>query len=80
MNSVLREISSWKDTFVDDVSELSNEQLEIRKSFEAADKFIPEIAANAYSNTHPKSAWKSKYLILPRIPDSQNEDLDDIIL
>ncbi|RIB27635.1 kinase-like domain-containing protein [Gigaspora rosea] len=79
---ILRDIVNWKDIiYSDDIEELSEEQLKIRKEFEEADKLIPDIATNAYKNMHPKTVWKSQYLKLPKLPDSQkNEDLDDIIL
>ncbi|KAF0436893.1 hypothetical protein F8M41_004630 [Gigaspora margarita] len=79
---ILRDIVNWKDIIhSDDIEELSEEQLKIRKEFEEADKHIPDIATNAYKNMHPNTVWKSQYLKLPKLPDSQkNEYLDDIIL
>ncbi|CAG8664022.1 10353_t:CDS:2 [Dentiscutata erythropus] len=65
----------------DNVEELDDEQLKIRKEFEEADKQIPDIATNAYAQMHPKTTWKSQYLNLPKFPDSQDhEHLEDIIL
>ncbi|CAG8822943.1 2174_t:CDS:2 [Gigaspora margarita] len=52
----------------DDIEELSEEQLKIRKEFEEADKHIPDIAMNAYKNMHPNTVWKSQYLKLPKLP------------
>ncbi|CAG8484975.1 1493_t:CDS:2 [Cetraspora pellucida] len=75
LDSIARDICNGN------IDELSDEDLDIRKAFEAADKYIPDLATNAYTNVHPKTTWKSQFLKLPKCPDSQeNEDLDNVML
>ncbi|CAG8807848.1 35446_t:CDS:2, partial [Racocetra persica] len=73
MDVIERDIAYWKDICNGNIEELSDEELEIRKAFEAADKQIPDIATNAYTNVHPKTAWKSQYLKLPKLPVESEE-------
>ncbi|CAG8681262.1 1910_t:CDS:2 [Cetraspora pellucida] len=62
LDSIARDICN------SNIDELNDEDLDIRKAFEAADKYIPDIATNAYTNVHPKTTWKSQFLKLPKFP------------
>ncbi|CAG8643941.1 19264_t:CDS:2 [Cetraspora pellucida] len=55
---------NWKIAYLDE------ERLKIRKEFEEADKFIPQIASVAYSGSHPEAVWTSRLFYFPDLADN----------
>ncbi|RGB25127.1 kinase-like domain-containing protein [Rhizophagus diaphanus] len=65
------QINNWLNCLVNDQTSLSEQEIEIRKQFEEADKFITEIAKSSYVTVHPESVYKSRFYTLPSTQNSK---------
>lgn len=65
------QINNWLNCLVNDQTSLSEQEIEIHKQFEEADKFITEIAKSSYDTVHPESIYESHFFTLPNTQNSK---------